>query len=212
MHIFLCLLLSYLMGSIPSSLIISKVFFKKDVREYGSKNLGGTNTGRVLGKGAGFTVMVLDQVKAVLALLLVTLYMKHTNNDLTLLTIYLSSIFVVIGHCYPIFARFKGGKAVACTFGILFITNIYIYLITLLIYGILLKLTKYVSFGSITVFFVSWLLSLLPIFKVSPFLNVTFDIYYSILIFALAIFVVIKHRTNIKRLQQGNENKITWMK
>lgn len=212
MHIFLCLLLSYLMGSIPSSLIIGKVFFKKDVREYGSKNLGGTNTGRVLGKGAGFTVMVLDQVKAVLALLLVTLYMKYVNNDLTLLTIYLSSIFVVIGHCYPIFARFKGGKAVACTFGILFITNIYIYLITLLIYGILLKLTKYVSFGSITVFFISGLLSLIPIFKISPFLNVTFDFYYSILIFALSVFVVIKHRTNIKRLQQGNENKITWMK
>lgn len=212
MHIFLCLLLSYLMGSIPSSLIIGKVFFKKDVREYGSKNLGGTNTGRVLGKGAGFTVMVLDQFKAVLALLLVTLYMKYVNNDLTLLTIYLSSIFVVIGHCYPIFARFKGGKAVACTFGILFITNIYIYLITLLIYGILLKLTKYVSFGSITVFFISGLLSLIPIFKISPFLNVTFDFYYSILIFALSVFVVIKHRTNIKRLQQGNENKITWMK
>lgn len=212
MHIFLCLLLSYLMGSIPSSLIIGKVFFKKDVREYGSKNLGGTNTGRVLGKGAGFTVMVLDQVKAVLALLLVTLYMKYVNNDLTLLTIYLSSIFIVIGHCYPIFARFKGGKAVACTFGILFITNIYIYLITLLIYGILLKLTKYVSFGSITVFFISGLLSLIPIFKISPLLNVTFDFYYSILIFALSVFVVIKHRTNIKRLQQGNENKITWMK
>ena len=212
MHIFLCLIFSYLMGSIPFSLIVGKVFFKKDVREYGSKNLGGTNTGRVLGKGAGFAVMVLDQIKAVITLLLVTLYMKYMDNNLTLLAIYLSSIFVVIGHCYPIFAKFKGGKAVACTFGILFVTNIYIYLITLLIYVILLKLTKYVSFGSITVFFISGLLSLIPLFKVSPFLNVTFDFYYTILIFALAIFVVIKHRTNIKRLQQGNENKITWMK
>ncbi len=211
MHIILCLLFSYLIGSIPFSLIIGKVFFKKDVRNYGSKNLGGSNTGRVLGKGAGFAVMVLDQVKAAIALLLITFYMKHFNNDLTLLAIYLSSASIVIGHCYPIFAKFKGGKAVACTFGILLVTNIYIYLITLLIYAIILKATKYVSFSSITAFFISGILSFIPIFKISPFLNVTFNIYYSILIFGLAIFVVFKHRTNIKRLTLGTENKIKWM-
>lgn len=212
LHILLCLLFCYLMGSIPFSLIIGKVFFKKDVREYGSKNLGGTNTGRVLGKGAGFTVMVLDQVKAALAILLVTLYSQYLNPELVNLTIYLSAIAIVIGHCYPIFARFKGGKAVACTFGILFISNIYIYLITLLIYVIILKLTKFVSFSSISVFFVSGLLTIIPFFRISPFLvNTTFDWGYTILIFALAIFVVIKHRTNIERLQKGTENKIKWM-
>lgn len=211
MHILLCLLFSYLMGSIPFSLIIGKLFFKKDVREYGSKNLGGTNTGRVLGKPAGFAVMVLDQVKAALCLLLVTIYMKHFDPNLVNVAIYLSSIFVVIGHCYPIFAKFKGGKAVACTFGILFVTNIYIYLITLLIYGIVLKCTKYVSFCSIIAFFISTILSFIPFFRISPFLNVEFDIFYSLLILALAIFVVVKHRANIKRLQAGTESKIKWM-
>jgi glycerol-3-phosphate acyltransferase PlsY len=205
-------LISYLLGSIPFSLIIGKLFYKTDVREYGSKNLGGTNTGRVLGKKAGFTVMVLDQLKAVIAISLVTVYMKHFQAELVNVAIYLSSIFIVIGHCYPIFAKFKGGKAVACTFGILFVTNIYVYLITLLIYVILLKCTKYVSFGSITVFFISALLTLIPFFRISPFLNVTFDLYYTLLIFILAIFVVIKHRANIKRLQNKTENKIKWMK
>ena len=212
MHILLCLLFSYLMGSIPFSLIIGKVFFKKDVREYGSKNLGGTNTGRVLGKAAGFAVMVLDQIKAILAILLVTLYSKYFTPNLVNLTIYLCSIAVVIGHCYPIFAKFKGGKAVACTFGILFITNIYIYLITLAIYVSILKLTKYVSFSSITVFFISALLTIIPSFKTSPFLtNITFDWYYTLLIFILATWVLIKHKANIARLQKGTESKIKWM-
>lgn len=212
MHILLCLLFSYLLGSIPSSLIIGKLFYKKDVREYGSKNLGGTNTGRVLGKIPGFIVMVLDQLKAVIAIALVTIYTNKFIPDYTLLTIYLSAIFIVIGHCYPIFAKFKGGKAVACTFGILFVTNIYIYLITLFIYAIVLKFTKYVSFASMIGFFISTALSFIPFFRHSPFLNLEFDVFYSILIFALAIFVVIKHRSNIKRLQTGTENKIKWMK
>ena len=212
MHIIICLLFSYLMGSIPFSLIIGKLFFKKDVREYGSKNLGGTNTGRVLGKPAGLTVMILDQVKAVLSILLVTIYMKHFSVDYVTLAIYLSSLGVVLGHCYPIFARFKGGKAVACTFGILFITNIYVYLITLAIYVILLKCTKYVSFASITVFFISSLLTLIPIFKVSPFLNITFNYWYTLTILFLAFYVLVKHKANITRLRNGNENKIKWMK
>ena len=212
MHILLCLLFSYLLGSIPSSLIIGKLFYKKDVREYGSKNLGGTNTGIVLGKLPGFIVIVLDQLKAVIAIALVTIYTNNFIPDYTLLTIYLSAIFIVIGHCYPIFAKFKGGKAVACTFGILFVTNIYIYLITLFIYTIVLKFTKYVSFASMIGFFISTALSFIPFFRHSPFLNLEFDVFYSILIFALAIFVVIKHRSNIKRLQTGTENKIKWMK
>lgn len=212
MHIFLCLLFSYLMGSIPFSLVIGKLFFKTDVRNYGSGNLGGTNTGRVLGKPAGLAVMALDQLKAVLAIMLVTLYAKHFIPDLVNLTIYLSAISVILGHCYPIFAKFKGGKAVACTFGILFITNIYIYLITLFIYVILLKFTKYVSFSSITVFFISAIVSLIPVFKISPLLKIEFTWFYSLLLFMIATFVVIKHKNNIQRLQRGTENKISWMK
>lgn len=212
MHVLLCLLFSYLMGSISFSLIIGKLFFKKDVREYGSKNLGGTNTGRVLGKSIGLTVIILDQLKAAFALLLVSLYAKHFIPDLVNMMIFLSAIAVVIGHCYPIFARFKGGKAVACTFGVLLITNIYIYLITVAIYGLILKLTKYVSFSSIIVFFISALLTIIPLFRSSPFLSdITFGWEYTLLIFILATWVVIKHKTNIARLQKGTESKIKWM-
>ena len=112
---------------------------------------------------------------------------------------------------YPIFAKFKGGKAVACTFGILFVTNIYIYLITLAIYVSILKLTKYVSFSSVVVFFISGLIAFIPMFRISPFLQVEFNIYYPILILFLSVFVVIKHRTNISRLQKGTESRIKWM-
>jgi len=207
----LLLLLSYLLGSIPFSLVVGKLFYKKDVRNYGSGNLGGTNTGRVLGKVAGLTVMILDQLKTVLAILISAIVMKRVEPTFVNISIYLSSICIILGHCYPIFAKFKGGKAVACAFGILFITNIYIYLITLAIYVAILKFTKYVSFGSMVVFFISGLLAFIPVFRVSPFLQLTLGIYYPILILFIAVFIVIKHRSNISRLQNGTENKIKWM-
>ena len=212
MYIFLTILMSYILGSIPTALIIGKVFFKKDVRQYGSGNLGGSNTGRVLGKKVGFIVMVLDQLKAVIAILLTKLIISHTNPDLINLSIYLSGTFVVLGHCFSCFAKFKGGKAVASTFGVLFITNIYIYLICLALYGIILKLFKLVSLDSIIIFFVAALLSLIPFFRESPFLGITFDLYYCLFLFLCACFIVYRHKSNIKRLKEGNENKITWMK
>ena len=212
MYIFLTILMSYILGSIPTALIIGKVFFKKDVRQYGSGNLGGSNTGRVLGKKVGLLVMILDQLKAVIAILLTKLIISNTNPELLNLSIYLSGIFVMIGHCYTCFAKFKGGKAVASMFGILFITNIYIYLICLALYGIMLKLCKLVSLSSIIIFFVATLLSLIPIFREAPLLNINFDLYYCLFLFLCACFVVYRHKSNIKRLQAGTENKITWMK
>ena len=212
MYIFLTVLLSYLIGSIPNALIIGKVFFKKDVRQYGSGNLGGSNTGRVLGKKVGFIVMVLDQLKSVIAILLTKLIIQNTNPELLNLSIYLSAASVILGHCYTCFAKFKGGKAVASTFGILFITNIYIFLICLALYGIMLKVCKLVSLSSIIIFFVAAALTLIPTFRYSPFLQITFDYFYTISLLAFALFVVYRHRSNIKRLQQGTENKITWMK
>lgn len=212
MHLILCLLFSYLMGSIPVSLIIGKVFFNKDVRKYGSKNLGGTNAGRVLGKAAGVSVIFLDHLKAILAILLVTLYVNNFAPNIVNLAIYLSSICIILGHCYPIFANFKGGKAVACTYGILFITNIYLYVIAALTFLLILKLSKYVSLSSVCSIFIAALISLIPIFRYSPFLSISFDIYYSILILIIASFVLFKHKANIIRLKNGTENKIKWMK
>lgn len=212
MYIFLTILISYILGSIPNALIIGKVFFKKDIRQYGSGNLGGSNTGRVLGKKIGLLVMILDMLKAIIAILLTKLIINHTNPELLNLSIYLSGGFALIGHCYTCFAKFKGGKAVASTFGILFITNIYIFLICLALYVILLKIFKLVSIGSIIIFFVAALLSLIPIFRESPLLNTNFDLYYSLSLFIYACFVVYRHHSNIKRIKEGTENKITWMK
>ena len=144
MYLFFSLLISYVLGSIPFSLIIGKVFFKKDVREFGSKNLGGTNTGRVLGKAAGVSVMALDHLKAIAAIFITKMIIGYFAPELMTLALCLSSLCIVIGHCYPIFAKFKGGKAVACSYGILFASNIYIYLIASLSFLTILKLTKYV--------------------------------------------------------------------
>ena len=154
MYIFLTVLMSYIIGSIPFALVIGKVFFKKDVRKYGSGNLGGSNTGRVLGKKIGLLVMILDLLKAVIAILLTKLIIAHTNPNLLNLSIYLSSIFTLLGHSYTCFAKFKGGKAVASSFGVLLITNIYIFLICIALYVVLLKIFKLVSLSSIIIFFI----------------------------------------------------------
>ncbi len=212
MNIFLSILLSYIIGSIPFALIIGKVFFKKDIRQFGSGNLGGSNTGRVLGKKFGLLVMILDQVKAIVAILLTKLIMGDASPNMVNLAIYLSGFFALIGHCYTCFANFKGGKAVASTFGILFITNIYIYLICLTLYGLLLKKFKLISLGSIIIFFVAAALSIIPAFNKSPFLGVDFDLFYSLSLTIYACLVVYRHQSNIKRLRAGTESKITWMK
>lgn len=212
MYIFLIILMSYVIGSIPNALIIGKVFFKKDIRQYGSGNLGGSNTGRVLGKKIGLLVIVLDILKAALAVFLSKTIITHTNPNLVNLSIYLSSCFALIGHCYTCFAKFKGGKAVAGTFGVLLITNIYVFLITVALYVIFLKICKLVSLSSIIIFFISTALTLIPVFRESPLLNVKLDMFYCLTLFLISCFVVYRHRSNIKRLKEGTENKITWMK
>lgn len=212
MYIFLIILISYLLGSIPNALIIGKVFFKKDIRNYGSGNLGGSNTGRVLGKKIGLLVMVLDLLKAVVAIFISKAIISNTNPELINLSIYLSSAFSLIGHCYTCFANFKGGKAVASTFGILFATNIYVFLITLAIYVLLLKLTKLVSLSSIIIFFISAIITLIPFFRHSPLLQVELDLYYCLTLFLIACFVVYRHRSNIGRLKNKTERKLTWLK
>ena len=143
----LCIILGYLLGSIPFALVIGKLFYKTDIRQYGSGNLGGTNAGRVLGKKAGISVIVLDVLKVVLAAGLASL----VSEPAAIWT----SLACCIGHCYPIFAHFKGGKAVTTMFGFLISTSIFIFqefsyfLVPLFMFLIILYLFKYVSLGSI---------------------------------------------------------------
>ena len=113
----LYLLIGYLLGSIPFALVIGLVFYKTDVRKHGSGNLGGSNTGRVLGKKAGISVIVCDVLKVVLAVAIVASMNKEASIW--------AGVMAALGHCYPIFANFKGGKAVATMFGFLLSISIF---------------------------------------------------------------------------------------
>ncbi|MCD7807719.1 MAG: glycerol-3-phosphate 1-O-acyltransferase PlsY [Erysipelotrichaceae bacterium] len=202
MNIFIYILLvimSYLYGSIPFALVIGKVFYHTDVRNSGSGNLGGTNAGRVLGKKAGLAVIVLDASKCCISILISSLVAQyfHLNGDI----IYLSALACVIGHCYPIFAEFRGGKAVSVAIGYALMTNRIAFVVALVIFMITLYLSKYVSLSSI--------LAAVSIVIISPLIGYsTIGVLTNIVIVGLLIY---KHKANIQRLLNGTENKITWM-
>lgn len=191
--------MSYLYGSIPFALVIGKLFYNTDVRESGSGNLGGTNAGRVLGKKAGLAVILLDASKCCISILIARIVANHfgLHQDI----IYLCALACVIGHCYPIFAGFRGGKAVSVAIGYAFMTNIYAFVIAIVVFLITLKISKYVSLSSI--------LGSLVILILSPFIGYSsIGIMTNACIVALLIY---KHKANIGRIKNGTESKITWM-
>jgi len=201
----LTIIMCYLYGSIPFALVIGQLFYHKDVREEGSHNLGGTNAGRVLGKKAGISVIILDGTKCIVSILLTRLICQAAGISTEL--IYPSALACIVGHCYPIFAGFKGGKGVSSAIAYALMTNIYGFIIGVITFLTTLKLTKYVSLSSI--------LGALSILIATPFLKYTNIGGYSILgmitnalIVALIIY---RHKENIIRLKNGTENKVTWL-
>lgn len=210
MYSIIAILLGYLIGSIPFSLIIGKCFFKKDIREEGSKNLGASNAGRVLGKKIGALIIVLDQLKAAIAVLIMYFIVK--NMGFSPIHLYITGIASLIGHCYPIFASFRGGKAVDCVFGFLLIINIYLYIIALLIFLLTIKLTKIISLSSLTSFTAISFISFIPFFHYSPFLNYSLNSLFPYVIVLMTLFVIYRHTPNIKRMINKKETKITWLK
>ena len=193
------LLLAYVIGSIPWGLIIGKVFFHKDIRQYGSGNLGGTNAGRVLGTPIGILVILLDSMKAFLMMLLCNKLNPGIEQYIGLM--------VCVGHCFPIFANFKGGKAVACSYGYLlglalFVTNefVFTFLIPLIVFLITLIISKMVSLSSM----VGLSSAVFTLLKVNYKL--------SILQLILALFVIYRHSANIKRIINKTESKISLKK
>lgn len=199
MNILLASLLGYLIGSIPFALVIGKVFYKTDVRQHGSGNLGGSNAGRTLGAKAGAAVAVCDVLKATIAMGITALFAKDA--------IIYAGFFATLGHCYPLFANFKGGKAVSTAMGFLlgiaiFITQQFLlgFILPLIIFFTLLYLTKIVSLSSMIAVSAS---ALILWFTTTPLVAGTFTI--------IAIIVVSRHHSNIKRILDKTENKITWM-
>ena len=200
-EVLLAILVGYLLGSIPFALVIGKVFFKKDIRNYGSKNLGGGNAGRVLGKKAGVSVMVMDILKVALAIFIASL-MKYSE-----ITTIAAGLAAGIGHCFPLFARFKGGKAVATMYGFLFgmalVTeySILIFVLPLVVFLIILYIGKIISVASLgsAVFITIYMLVM----------DDSWWMFGALCVFTLLILV--RHRKNWSRLLRGEENKISWM-
>jgi len=197
-QIILVLILAYLLGSIPSGLIIGKVFYKTDIREHGSGNLGGTNTFRTLGVKAGLTVTLADILKGTLAASLPVLFSIDINP-------LLAGIFAVVGHTYPIFAGFRGGKAVATSGGVLLFSAPLLFLTVLVAFFISLYITKYVSLSSMIAGITAILFAL-----ISGFVR-EWDIPLLIVVFILASFVIYRHRANITRIINKTEPKIKWL-
>lgn len=204
LYTILCIVMGYLLGSIPFALVIGKVFYHTDVREHGSGNLGGTNTGRVLGAKAGVTVIVLDILKVVLAVWIAS----YVSEPAALLT----GLACCVGHCYPIFAHFKGGKAVATMFGFLLSISIFVFkdafyfLCPAIMFLGVLYLYKMVSVASIC----AALMSSLMITA----MNWAMDLDSILLIvgsWLLTLLVIYRHRANIEKVRSGTEGKIKWM-
>lgn len=200
MIIAILIILAYLIGSIPSGLIIGKAFYKIDIREHGSGNLGGTNSFRVLGKKAGFVVTFSDILKGTLATCLPLLLSLFTDIQVNVNPL-IFGVVAVIGHMYPIFAGFKGGKAVATSAGILLGHEPLMFLIIMAVFFLSLYLSKYVSLSSMIAGFAGLVYSI-----------ILWDDKLLIAILAiLTIFVVYRHRANIKRILNKTEPKITWL-
>jgi glycerol-3-phosphate acyltransferase PlsY len=200
MALILLLLLAYLLGSIPSALWVGKLFYKMDIRDHGSGNLGGTNTFRVLGKKAGLVVSILDILKGTAATMLPLIPIFENTGVVPLIP----GLLAVVGHMYPIFARFKGGKAVATSGGVLLAYNWPIFIIVLATFFIVLKLTKMVSLTSMTVAVVGFLYSTFYYLR-------TDDYYLMIAIGLFGVFIFYRHRANIIRIKAGTEPKVKWL-
>jgi acyl phosphate:glycerol-3-phosphate acyltransferase len=184
-------ILSYLIGSIPTALIVGRFFFHIDIREHGSNNPGATNTLRVLGKKAAILVLLVDVGKGALAALLPILFQADISP------LY-PGLIAVIGHCFPLFAGFRGGKAIATTAGALLVANIELFLISYISFFLAIFLTKYVFFGSLSVGLVLYLYALIePGYE------------NDLLFFIFLVFLIFLHRSNIIRFINKKEPKIT---
>ena len=182
---------SYILGSIPFGLVLTKIFLKKDIRKIGSGNIGATNVLRTGKKSLGIATLILDGLKAYISVLITLIFFPDY--------IYLSALLCFLGHVFPIWLKFKGGKGIAVYLGILFAFSIYLGFIFIVIWIFVLYFSKYSSLSS--------LISTLVIFLYSINLN-NFDM--SLLFFMVLIIVIYTHRENISRLRDKTENKVNF--
>ncbi|WP_433958000.1 glycerol-3-phosphate 1-O-acyltransferase PlsY [Cytobacillus horneckiae] len=185
---------AYLLGSIPSGLIVGKAFYGIDIREHGSGNLGGTNTFRTLGKKAGFIVTIADILKGTLAALLPFFFDLGIHQVIV-------GIFAVIGHMYPIFAGFKGGKAVATSAGVVLAFVPLMFAVVVVVFLVSLFITQYVSLSSM----IGGIVALICALIIGDPILIT-------IVAIMTIFIIYRHRTNISRIRQKTEPKVNFFR
>lgn len=196
------LLIGYLLGGVQASILIGRLK-GIDIRAYGSGNAGTTNTIRVLGKKEGALVLVIDILKAVIAIWLACLLFGRSHEQATILIKLYAGIGTMLGHSYPLFFGFKGGKGIASMAGVLIGINIKLFLIAAAVFLICFGITKIVSISSLL------MTAMLPILVITTNAGKgNIGIEAMILAFLIAAFVFYRHRANIKRLINGTESKL----
>lgn len=199
MKTFLLLLIAYLLGSIPTGLWIGKIFYRTDIRNHGSGNTGTTNTFRILDWKAGSITFIIDLLKGTLAVLLAFAFGSVISPLIV-------GFFAILGHTFPIFTKFKGGKAVATSGGVLlgFAPVFLLYLFILFV--IILLLSSMISFTSVAVAIIA-VFSVL-IFPMFGFILKDYNILFTLMILIMALVIIIRHKDNIKRIKNKHENLI----
>lgn len=193
-------IIGYLIGSLNFAYIIAKYIYKKDLRQHGSGNLGGTNAGRVLGKPAGIAVILLDVFKAFFVVMLF--------HKINLTASLFAGAAATIGHCFPVFLNFKGGKGVATYVGFLIAIGVFteidftlLFLLPLCVFLFCLSLTRYVSLSSMILSVTACLVS----FLISPIKQLPY------ILLAMSLLIIFKHAANIIRILRKQESKIKWL-
>jgi glycerol-3-phosphate acyltransferase PlsY len=205
MNEILVIVFAYLLGSIPTAFWVSSYFFDIDIRDYGSGNSGATNTYRVLGPKWGTLVMVVDMVKAIVAVKLVFFLSYSFESDIYLVNMQLGlGLAAVLGHIFPIWADFRGGKGVATLFGMVLGIQPNVALCCVGVFILVLYLTRWVSLSSILAS-VAFPLFILVIFNEPEKL-------YRVFAITVAMLVLLTHQKNIGRLIKGSENKVPILK
>ena len=201
----LLIIIGYLIGSIPTAVWTSKYFFNIDIREYGSGNMGATNTFRVLGPKFGTIVMVGDMLKGILAVSLYNLLPYYLTNELDRTNLMIGlGLAAVIGHIYPIWADFRGGKGVATLFGMVLAIQPIVAINCVGVFLLVLYLTRYVSLSSI-IAGVALPICVLWIYNEK-------EVFYRVFAVAVAALIVLTHQKNISRLLKGNEGRVPILK
>jgi acyl phosphate:glycerol-3-phosphate acyltransferase len=202
---FILIILAYFIGSIPTAIIVSKLFFNIDIREYGSGNMGATNTFRVLGPKFGTIVMVGDMLKGILAVSLYNLLPYYLTNELDRTNLMIGlGLAAVVGHIYPIWADFRGGKGVATLFGMVLAIQPIVAINCVGVFLLVLYLTRYVSLSSI-IAGVALPICVLWIYNEK-------EVFYRVFAVAVAALIVLTHQKNISRLLKGNEGRVPILK